>query len=113
VTNPNNQGARQDSVRAVTGTTLNYDGDWARLFTAAGVSASKDQNGRLLSWINVKLGTSYTSLPTAQQAFAVNQGFNNWSSMGAIVAYQGKILLRDASSHLLMRDGVSFLALGH
>lgn len=78
-----NQGKVQASVRAITSTSLDYNGDWNALFSAAGITA-RTWNGRMLAWINGRLGTSYTSLPTAQQAFAVNQGYTNWSSMGTI-----------------------------
>jgi hypothetical protein len=44
-----------------------------------------DFNGRMLAWINAKLGTSYPDLAGAQQAFAVSQGFNNWASMNTVV----------------------------
>jgi hypothetical protein len=40
-----------------------------------------DFNGRMIAWINAKLGTTYPDLAGAQQAFAVAQGFNNWASM--------------------------------
>lgn len=76
-----NQGARQDSVRAVTGTTLTYDGDWLALFDAAAIPAGMF-DGRLLRWINGKLTSSYSNLPEAMQAFATDQGYYNWSSMG-------------------------------
>lgn len=68
------QGLRQASVRAVTGTTLDYNGDWIALFIAAGIPGSRGFNGGMLEWINLKLGTSYTSLNAAMGAFAANQG---------------------------------------
>ena len=75
-----NQGGVQAAVRALTKTALDYNGDWSALFDADGIPIG-DWNGRLLNWMNLKLETSYTSLPAAMQAFAVAQGFNNWSSM--------------------------------
>lgn len=75
-----NQGGVQAAVRALTGTALDYNGDWSALFDADGI-ASGDWNGRLLNWINAKLSTSYTNLPAAMQAFAEDQGFDNWHSM--------------------------------
>jgi len=80
-----NQGARQQSVRDVTGTMLDYNGDWHALFDLAGIPQG-DFNGRLLAWINDYLGTSYAGLPQAMQAFAVDQGYINWSSMGTFDA---------------------------
>ena len=79
------QGLRQASVRAVTGTTLSYDGDWAALFTAAGIAAG-NWNGRLLQWINIKLGTAYTGVVTAMAAFATNQNATNFSAIGTFDA---------------------------
>jgi hypothetical protein len=79
------QGDRQASVRAVTGTALTYEGDWHALFDAAGVAAGTF-DGRLLAWINQKLSTSYANLPQAQQALAVANGAANFSSMGTFNA---------------------------
>lgn len=76
-----NQSLRQASIRAVTSTALTYEGDWHALFTlrsAAGVTF----NERLLNYINGQLVASHTNLPQAMQAFAENQGANNWDSMG-------------------------------
>jgi hypothetical protein len=81
-----NDGLKQASVRAVTGTALDYNGDWSALFTSAGIPASLGWNERMLLWINAQLSTSYTSLPQAQQAFAVNAGAYDWSSMGTFTA---------------------------
>jgi hypothetical protein len=75
-----NQSGVQAAVRAVTGTTLDYNGDWSALFDADGIAAG-DWNGRMLAWINTTLGTSYTNLPGAMHAFAVDQGFTSWSAM--------------------------------
>lgn len=78
-----NQSAVQASCRASTGKVLDYNGDWHAVFDAAGIPAGSF-NGRLLAWINVRLGSSHGSLAAAQQAFAESQGYNNWSSMGTI-----------------------------
>lgn len=78
-----NQGKVQASLRAATSKALDYNGDWHAVFDAAGIAAG-DFNGRMLAWINARLSSSHTNLPAAQQAFAENQGFNNWSSMGTI-----------------------------
>lgn len=78
---PTNQEARQISVRGVTSTTLNHDGDWLALFAAAGFTTGS-YNERKLAYINNALVASHTSLPAAMQAYAVAKGANNWSSMG-------------------------------
>lgn len=79
------QGYRQASVRAVTGTANSYEGDWHALFTLAGIPQG-DYDGRLLQWINLVMSKAYTNLPEAMQAFAVGQGAANWSSMGTFAA---------------------------
>lgn len=81
-----NQGGVQQAIRNQTGTALDYNGDWSALFDQDGI-ASGDWNGRLLAWINATLGTSYTEINGAKQAFAVDQGFNNWSSMNTVVLW--------------------------
>lgn len=82
-----NQGGVQAAIRTQTGTALDYNGDWHALFDSDGV-ATGPFNGRLLQWINQKLGTSFASLPQAQQALAVSNGFNNWSSMSTLSLYE-------------------------
>ena len=75
------QGDRQASVRASTGTALDYNGDWHALFDAAGIAAG-DFNGRMLAWINSGLGTTYPDLNGAKAAYAASQGADTWDSMG-------------------------------
>lgn len=81
------QGLRQASIRAVTGSTTNetYDGDWHKLFDRASIPAGT-LDERLLRWINAKLTKSYTSLPEAMQALATANGAWNFSSMGTFDA---------------------------
>jgi hypothetical protein len=90
------QGARQGSIRAVTGSAESYEGDWHRLFTLAGITTgSTDATGqfrpatfneRMLLWINLKLSASYTNLPEAMQALATANGAYNWSGLGTFNA---------------------------
>lgn len=58
--------------------------NWHAVFDKDGTPAG-DFNGRMLAWINFKLGTTYSDLAGAQHAFAVDQGFNNWASMNTVV----------------------------
>lgn len=107
-----NDAAKQETVRASTGTTLDYNGDWSALFDAAGI-ASGDWNGRLLNWINGQLSSSYTNVPGAMQAYAESQGATNWSSMGAFTIDGGgipdrSILDRDGA-YILTRSGAYIL----
>lgn len=82
------QGLRQASIRAETGTKNTYDGDWLALFDQAGVPAG-DFNGRLLQWINQKLSAAYVSLSQAQQALAVANNAFSFASMGVFDASNG------------------------
>jgi hypothetical protein len=79
------QGLRQASVRAVTGTENSYEGDWHALFDLASIPEG-DFDGRLLRWINGKLTAAYVSLPEAQQALAEANGGCNFGSMGTFDA---------------------------
>lgn len=83
-----NQEGVHTAIRAATGTTLDYNSDWSTLFDQAGIDAGQF-NERLLAWINLVLVASYASLPAAQQAFAEDQGFANWSSMNTIAGLGG------------------------
>ena len=80
-----NQALRQASVRAATGTAYDYNGDWSALFDLAGVPAY-DWNGRLLAYINLKLGTPYTEINGAMAAFAIANGAPDWNSLGTFPA---------------------------
>lgn len=79
------QGLRQASVRAVSGTTLNYEGDWHAMWDLQGITAGSF-NGRMLEYINTKLGTSYTNVNSAMQALATANGATNFSSLGTFDA---------------------------
>lgn len=107
-----NQEGVQQAVRDNTGTTLDYNGDWHALFDAEGITAG-DFNGRMLAWINQTLGTSYADLPGAQHAFAVDQGFNNWSSMNTLALSPGGsvdvILTADGGFGVLMAGGADYI----
>lgn len=77
-----NDGLRQATVRAATGTALDYNGDWRALFDQAGITPGPF-NGRMLAWVNAQLAAAYTDLTSALDAFAISQGAPNWSSLGS------------------------------
>lgn len=79
------QGLRQASVRAATGTANTYEGDWHALFDSQGIPTGTF-NERLLRYLNSVLGASYTNLPEAQAAFAAAQGATNFGSIGTFDA---------------------------
>jgi hypothetical protein len=78
-----NQSDLQAAIRAITSTTHTVEGDWLALFALAGITTGTF-NERLLAWINGQLAASHTNLPAAQQAYAVDQGFNRWSDMTSL-----------------------------
>ena len=76
-----NDGQRQASVRAATGTALTYNGDWHALFDQSSIPAGPFDS-RLLAWINGQLSASFTEINGAMDAFAISRGAPNWSSLG-------------------------------
>lgn len=89
-----NQSDKQQSVRDATGTALNYEGDWHALFDDAGIPVG-DFNGRMLDWINDYLGSSYTELNGAMNAFAIASGVANWNSLGFFDASGANLYFTD------------------
>lgn len=87
---PTQQGLRQASVRAVTGTTGTVEGDWEALFDAASIPAGPF-NGRMLAWINLKLSKAYTEVNGALQALAEASLAINFSSLGTFDASTGGV----------------------
>lgn len=57
-----------------------YEGLWHRYWNSVGTDAGT-YDERMLSWLNAKLGESYTDLPSAMQAYAENLGYYNWDSI--------------------------------
>ena len=92
MTGETSQGLRQASIRSVTGTTNDYNGDWNALF--------------LLAWVNLKLSASYDNLEGALNALATANGAYNFSSMGTFDASNpgtvSKILLESGSGDILL-----------
>ena len=82
------QSLRQASVRAVTSTTLTYEGDYHALFDSLGIAAGQF-NERLLAYINTYLGTSYTELNGAMAALAADQGASVFQAIGTYTANGG------------------------
>ncbi len=107
-----NQSLRQASVRAVTGTAYNYEGDWSALFTAAGFTTGS-WNERFLLWLNSQMGANYTDLPGAMQAFAEYNGVYNWDSLGTFTATDANFLVQEtgAPNTFLLESGTYSLLL--
>lgn len=112
-----NQSGVHAAIRASTGTTGTYTEDWHALWDDAAVAAGTF-NERMLAWINTTLSASYTNINAAMQAYAVDQGFDNWISMNTITlgpagpgGANDVLLLANATDGLLLADGSSFLIL--
>lgn len=78
-----NQEGVHAAIRASTGTARSYNEDWHAIFNAAGI-ATGNFDSRMLAWVNARLSTSYTNVNTAMNAFAISQGFTNWSAMNTL-----------------------------
>ena len=103
---PTNDGARQASVRAVSGAMLDDNGDWHALFDQAGILPGPF-NGRMLAWINSQLSAVYLELNGAMAAYAASQGFSGWSAMGAFSprANPGSTFLTEDGGAVLAEAG--------
>lgn len=102
-----NQEARQAAVRASTGTALDYNSDWSALFDQASIPAG-EWDGRFLAWINAQLSTSYTEINGAMVAYAINQGYSDWNSMGTFTPGGGS---GPTGNYLVLPGGVIWLVL--
>lgn len=78
-----NQGLRQASVRAVTGTTGTVEEDWHALFTLDGIPAGSF-NERLYAWLEIETSLTGRTLDELMVAFAVAQGVATWSQLGTL-----------------------------
>lgn len=77
-----NQGDLQASLRTLTGTAYDYNGDWNALFDLAGI-ASGHFNERLLTWLQQATGSSETDINGLKQLYAQQQNVYNWNSIGS------------------------------
>lgn len=79
-----NQGAKQAAVRAITGTTYDYNGDWMALFDLYGIPRY-DFNGRFLRWLQITTGSNKTDINDLKQLYARLLGFNSWGDINTLV----------------------------
>jgi hypothetical protein len=79
------QGLRQASVRTVSSTVLDYNGDWHAMWDAQSIPAGTF-NERMLTYINTKLSTTYTEINGAMAALAANLGVSDFGSIGTFDA---------------------------
>lgn len=102
------QGLRQASVRLVSGTQLNYEGDWHAMWDLQGIPAGPF-NGRMLAYINEYLSAAYTEINGAMYAFAASFGASTFQSLGTFDAGLGPsgdgLLLEDVTGFLLLESG--------
>ncbi len=86
------QGLRQASFRAISGSTLglDYNGDWLAAIAVETPAATGPMSDRVIRWANDRRGfplgnPSYIDhYNGALQAFAVTLGFNAWTDVGTI-----------------------------
>jgi len=75
-----NQGDLQASIRTVTGTTYDYNGDWHSLFDFYSI-ATGEFNGRLILWLQSALNSTNPDLDGLKQEYADSLGVYNWNSV--------------------------------
>jgi hypothetical protein len=86
-----NDGDRQATLRTSTGKALDYNGDWLAKFDANAIAAGTFE-GRMLAFINAQLGTAYTEINGAKQAYAVAQtttGAKSFNELGPFTIVGG------------------------
>jgi hypothetical protein len=78
------QGLRQESFRAIGGTTGTYNEDARAAFEAeATVPAGATFNEAFILWLQARLSSADDNLPGLMQAFAEAEGADKWSSLGS------------------------------
>jgi hypothetical protein len=87
-----NQSRRQQSVRDITGTALDHNGDWHALFDSESLAAGPF-NGRMLAWLNSRLSSSQTGLAGAQAAYAARLGLAAFGSVTKIDGYPAALFV--------------------
>lgn len=80
-----NQGSRQASVRAISGTQFTYEGDWHAMWNLQAIPQGTF-NERMLAYINTKLGTAYTELNGAMAALAKSFGIQTFNELATFDA---------------------------
>lgn len=103
------QGDLQASIRGLTGTAWAYEGDFEAMFDGASIAAG-DFNGRLLAWINKAMGSSYSEINGAKQAYAAALGFSNWNGLNLVNPYPGATVALDFAGPIT--PGLTFYAEG-
>lgn len=73
------------SVRNATGTAHSYIGDWHALFDLLSIPTGTWE-GRMIQYVNMKLGTSITDVTSALQALATSQGVGTFGELGTFDA---------------------------
>lgn len=109
-----NQGLRQESVRAVTATALNYEGDWLALFEqllSAEQAGITNFNGRLKDYCERVVGFRFGTVDEAMNAFALAVGntrtFNELGAFDAAANRPAKVL-HDFSRLQVLPPGITF-----
>ena len=78
-----NQSKLQESIRTITGTTNDYNGDWHALFDFYSITAG-EFNGRMIEWLQSALNSTETDLDCLKQLYADSLGAYNWNSVNTV-----------------------------
>lgn len=103
-----NQSRRQQSVRELTGTALDHNGDWHALFDQDNI-APGTFNEHMIAWLNAQTGETFTGLPAAQMAYAKSLGAMNWDALTEIGFNPASLFRNDESGIWLDPSDLSTL----
>lgn len=99
-----NQGDLQESLRILTGTAYDFNGDWNALFDAYSI-ASGTINERMVLWLQSALNSSKTNINELKQEYADSLGVSNWNGVYTIGhALPSQQLRVDASDTTTITD---------
>jgi hypothetical protein len=100
----------QQSIRDLTGTTWNVEGDFLALFDAESVPAGTF-NERLKMWADQRTGGTYPDIMGSLNAYAVILGFDAWNNVASIPSLNPSGMQSSDGSDMLSSDGFSIVTL--
>jgi len=90
-----NQGKRQASFRAISGTTFDYNGDLIAAVAAEGITAT-GYNGSLIAWLQSAIPSTNTEINGLKAEYATLFGASSWNELGYFIPSKNLILWLDA-----------------
>lgn len=106
-----NQESKQSAIRGITGTTLDYNGDWMALFTYESIGAG-EFNGRFIAWLQTATSSASTDINDLKQLYASQNGFNNWEAVNTISALGAPNYLVTDSGDIITTDSGDYIIIG-